>query len=218
MYKYLFYDLDGTLTESGPGIMNSARYALAKMGIEEQDEGRLVKFVGPPLSESFPKFYGLNGENTELAIKYFREYFRSRGMFENKPYEGIEEVLAALKGAGYRQVVATSKVYDLAQQILEHFGLAQYFELVEGSDYEGLRGTKELVIREALKKLNISDPSEVLMIGDREHDVFGAAANRIDCLGVLYGYGSREELVNAGVKDIAITVEDVRRMLLNNKL
>ncbi|MDO4297982.1 MAG: HAD family hydrolase [Lachnospiraceae bacterium] len=217
-YEYILWDLDGTLTESGEGIINSVLYALEKMGIHETDREKLAAFVGPPLLESFSVFYGMAPEKAKEAMGYYREYFVERGMFENKIYPGITEALARLGQAGYKLAVATSKPEVFAKKILEHFGLTQYFVMIGGSSLDEKRSGKAEVIRYVMEALNLDSPDglhgRILMVGDRKHDVEGAAENGIPCAGVLYGYGSREELERAGAVMICDTAEELAKMLL----
>ncbi len=208
-YNIFFFDLDGTLTDSSLGITNSVIYALKKFGIEETDRRKLYSFIGPPLTVSFEKYCGFSKEETKRAVEYYREYYRDRGIFENHVYEGMEEVLKELKNQGRTLVVATSKPEPFARQIIEHFRLAQYFDYVAGMELDGRRATKAEVIRYALDACKITDRSQVLMVGDREHDVIGAKAAGIDCLGILYGFGTREELTRAGADYIEKTVEGI---------
>lgn len=217
-YEYILWDLDGTLTESGEGIINSVLYALEKMGIHETDREKLAAFVGPPLLESFSVFYGMEPEQAKEAMGYYREYFAERGMFENKVYPGIPEALARLAQEGYKLAVATSKPEVFAKKILEHFGLAQYFVMIGGSSLDEKRSGKAEVIRYVLETLNLDSTDvlrgRILMVGDRKHDVEGAAENGIPCAGVLYGYGDREELEKAGAIMICDTGEELAGLLL----
>lgn len=208
-YDIFFFDLDGTLTDSSLGITNSVIYALKKFGIEATDRRRLYSFIGPPLIDSFEKFCGFTKEQCKEAVGYYREYYRDRGIFENRVYDGMEDVLKELKRRGKTLVVATSKPEPFARQIIEHFHLMQYFDYVAGMEMDGGRGTKEEVIRYALYTCKITDKSRVLMVGDREHDVIGAHASGIECLGILYGFGGRDELLKAGADYIAETVEGI---------
>lgn len=208
-YHTYFFDLDGTITDSSAGITNSVMYALKKFGIEEGDRTKLYKFIGPPLIVSFRDYYGFSEEDVLRAIQYYREYYQDKGIFENRVYDGFEEMLKELKSAGKRLAVATSKPEPYARRIIEHFGLSPYFDYVAGMELDGGRGTKAEVIQYALKALGIEDKSGVLMVGDREHDVIGAKEAGIDCLGVLYGFGSREELERAGADYIAETVGEI---------
>lgn len=198
MYKYIFFDLDGTLTDSGPGITNAVMYALGKFNIEVRERSEVFGFIGPPLLNSFMKFYDFSKEQAEEAITYYREYYSSGGLFENEVYENIPKVLAELRSRGYIPVVATSKPDGFTVKILEHFDLLKYFDFVAAATMDEKRTHKEEVIAYGIKELEISDLKSVLMIGDRDQDINGAQKNGIDSLGVTYGYGSREELEGAG--------------------
>ncbi|MBQ3841688.1 MAG: HAD family hydrolase [Ruminiclostridium sp.] len=209
MYKYLLFDLDGTLTDPGLGITNSVMYALRKFDINVDDRTSLYRFIGPPLKDSFGKFFGFSDEQCMLAIKYYREYFTERGIFENEVYDGIPELLSRLKGKGKTLAVATSKPEPFAVRILRHFGLSDSFDLVAGATLDETRTKKTDVIKYALESLGVSDKAEAVMIGDREHDIIGANENGLDSLGVLFGYGSREELEAAGAAYIAEKPMDI---------
>ena len=208
-YKYILFDLDGTITESGPGIMNSVEYALNKMNREVGERDTLKKFIGPPLTESMEKYYGMSEEEALLGVKYYREYYHDKGIYENRVYDGLEEVLKKINEAGKQAIVATSKPEKYAKIIMDHFHLTKYFACVAGMEMDGGRGTKAQVITYALEKNDITDKSKVLMIGDREHDVVGAHENGLDCLGILYGFGSRKEFEEAGADYIRENVEDI---------
>lgn len=215
-YTHILFDLDGTLTESGPGIMNSVSYALAKLGKSSQPPEILRKFVGPPLAHSFVHFCGFAKEEVPAAIETYREYYREKGMFENSVYPGIEEMLQSLKDAGLHLAVATSKPELLSLQILEHFDLKPYFEVICGATMDEKRVKKGEIIADAIKELGITetDKSHVLMVGDREHDIFGAKENGGASMGVLFGYGSREELETAGADDIAESAAEITEKIL----
>ncbi len=208
-YTLILFDLDGTLTDPAEGITNSVAYALNKFGIEVADKTQLYKFIGPPLADSFMEYYGFSEEQAQEAIACYRRYFTEKGMFENIVYEGIEELLKSLKSREKRLCVATSKPEPFAKAILEHFNLAQYFECIAGATLDQSRVKKADVIAYALEKCGITDCSTAVMVGDREHDVFGAAAHFIDCIGVLYGYGDRAELESAGALYIAAKPEGI---------
>lgn len=212
LYKYLFFDLDGTITDSAPGITNSCAYALSKYGINETNE-QLKRFVGPPLIPSWMKSYGFSEETAKQALEYYREYFVEKGIYENYPYDGIKEVLLKLKNAGMKIVLATSKPEPYAERIVEYFEMTDIFDLVAGSTLSENRSKKVEVIEYAIDKMNIKDRSEVLMIGDRSYDIKGAALAGIDSMGVLYGYGTKEEVEKA--KYIAATVEDIANIILS---
>jgi len=213
MYTTIFFDLDGTLTDPGVGITNSVAYALKKWGIEVEDRTTLYPFIGPPLTDSFQRYYGFSKEDSLRAVDDYREYFRDRGMYENEAYEGVEEMLAALKAAGKRIVLATSKPEYFAFQILEHFHLDGYFDFKAGASMDESRNKKGQVIAYALESLGITDKAQVVMVGDREQDVQGAKENGLDSIGVLFGYGSREELETAGATYLAETMEDILRIV-----
>lgn len=203
-WKTLLFDLDGTLTDSGEGIVNSASYALQKMGIEENDRKRMAhRFIGPPLVDTFKEWYGCNAEEAEEGLRWYREYFKDKGIFENRVYDGVPEMLAELKESGARMILATSKPTIFAKRILEHFDLISYFDYLSGAELSGERNRKSEVILHAFSEGKIEDLSEVMMIGDRHHDIFGAKETGIVSLGVLYGYGSREELLEAGADYLA---------------
>jgi phosphoglycolate phosphatase len=212
-YEYILFDLDGTLTDSGIGITNSVMYALQKYGIEVSDRNQLYKFVGPPLLDSFEKFYGFSKEEAKTAVEYFREYYRDKGIFENLVYDGFQDLLKSLKDKRKILIVATSKSEVFAKQILEHFDIAKYFTYIAGSNLDGTRVKKGEVIKYALESCNIVDLSKAIMIGDREHDIIGAKQVGINSIGVLFGYGDRNELEKAGADFIVDTVEDIGKIL-----
>lgn len=213
-YEYILFDLDGTITDPGIGITNSVMHALDKYGIKVSDRSELYKFIGPPLWESFEKYYGFSKEEAIKAVEFYREYYRDKGIFENLVYEGFEDLLKLLEANGKTLIVATSKPEVFAKKILEHFNLVKYFTFIAGGNLEGTRVNKDDIITYALESCKIPDKSKVIMIGDREHDIIGAKKNNIHSLGVLFGYGNREELENAGADYIAETVADIGRILL----
>jgi len=213
-YTHAFFDLDGTLTDSAPGIINSVAYALRKLGIQVPPKDQLTCFIGPPLSWSFSTYFGLNEAEAQRAVDTYREYYRAGGMLENSVYDGIPALLSRLKNDGIVCVVATSKPHIFANRILEHFSLNGYFSLVSGPELDGTRGEKDKVIAYALDRLGLHDTSKVLMIGDREHDVLGAKKISMDCAGVLWGFGSEDELVRAGATYLCHTPSDVAELFL----
>ena len=209
MYKYVLFDLDGTLTNSELGITTCVQHALRKFGIEVEDSTVLRPFIGPPLGESFQVYYGLSKEESEQAIKYYRERFSVKGLYENEVYEGVEKMLQSLKDSGKKLIVATSKPEKFTMIILEHFDLLKFFDFVAGATMDGSRGEKADVICYALEKYGIEDKSEVIMIGDRKFDILGAKENGLKSIGVLYGFGDREELTEAGADYIVEKAEDI---------
>lgn len=212
-YDVILFDLDGTLTDSSPGIKNSIIYALKKYSIAVNDMSELDKFLGPPLHESFKEFYGFDDEKSMEATLFYREYFSTKGIFENEVYNGITELLKKLSKNGKKLIVATSKPQPFTDKIMEHFELSKYFEFIAGSNMDGTRSKKADVIEFALNECRISDRSSVVMVGDRKQDIIGAKAVGIDSIGVEYGYGSYDELNDAGADYIVKTVRELQSLL-----
>lgn len=213
-YKYVLFDLDGTLTDPGIGITNSVMYALNKYNIDVSDTSELFKFIGPPLWESFEKYYGFSKAEANKAVEYYREYYSITGIFENSLYAGVEDLLKELKVRGQTLIVATSKPEVFAKQVLEHFEISEYFTFVAGSELDGTRVKKDEVINYALESCGITDFAKTIMIGDREHDILGAKAAGISSIGVLFGYGDRPELERACADYIVNTVSQIRNILI----
>lgn len=212
-YSTILFDLDGTLTDSSQGIINSIIYALEKFDINDYDMSLLKKFLGPPLHESFEKFMGFDKEKSLQAVNSYREYFSSKGLLENEVYAGVNDLLQNLKENGKTLVVATSKPQPFTDKIMEHFDLAKYFDFIAGSNMDTTRSKKAEVIEFALSECNIKDKSKVVMIGDRAEDMIGAQSVGIDSIGVEYGYGTFDELKNAGATYIAKTVDELEDLL-----
>ena len=213
-YKNILFDLDGTIIDPKEGITNSVKNALDYFGINVEDEKDLYKFIGPPLYETFPKYYNFNEEETILAVEKFREYFRVKGILENVLYDGIEELLKRLEESGKNIMLATSKGTIFAEQILKNYKIDKFFTFIGGSEFNGTRIKKAEVIQYVLEQNKISDLSTVVMIGDREHDIIGAKEIGIDSIGVLYGYGDYEELSKAGATYIVRDVAELNEKLL----
>lgn len=213
-YDVILFDLDGTLTDPGEGITNSVAHALKKYGITVDDRKELYKFIGPPLHESFEKYYGFSKEEALKSVEYYREYYKEKGIYENMLYDGIENLLIKLSGNSKKIILATSKPEVFAKEILSHFAVDKYFYYTAGANLDGSRTNKAEVIEYALKEGGVTDKSAVVMIGDREHDIIGANKNGLDSIGVLFGYGSREELENAGATYIAETVEEIVKFII----
>lgn len=209
MYQYILFDLDGTLTDPAEGITNSVAYALSEFGITVEDKTQLNVFIGPPLTDSFMNYYGLSEEEAKKAVTYYREYFKPKGIFQNKLYPGVPELLQALKDGGKRLLLATSKPEVFARDILAHFGIDKYFDFIAGATLDGTRSKKADVIAYALETFGVTEKGKCLMVGDRNQDINGAKTVGIDSLGVLFGYGSLDELETAGATYIAETVEDI---------
>lgn len=213
VYDTILFDLDGTLTDPGEGITNSVAHALKKYDIEVSDRSELYKFIGPPLKDSFMKYYSFSEEKAEQAIAYYREYFRDTGIFENKVYDGVEKMLSELYADGKRLILATSKPEIFAVRILEHFGLKKYFSVVAGASMDSSRSKKGDVIAYAISLCESFDKYTAVMVGDREHDIIGAKENGLKCIGVLYGYGDEAELKTAGADHIVSTPEDILKFV-----
>ncbi|MEY8347174.1 HAD family hydrolase [Bacillus cereus] len=209
-YTTFLFDLDGTLTDPKEGIINSVLYALRKMGIDEPNQEELESFIGPPIQHSFADRYEMDEKQVEQAVTYFREYLKKSGLLENKVYEMIPCILQELKDEKKRLFVATSKPTIFAKQVLEHFNLIHFFEEIVGSNLDGTRIKKDEIIEYILHTNPELQREEVVMIGDRKHDMIGAKCNGIDSIGVLYGYGSEEELKEAGATHIVKHVEELR--------
>lgn len=204
MMDAIYFDLDGTLTDPKPGITRSIQYALQKLdrpAIPTEDE--LTWCIGPPLRASFVRLLG-GEDSADRAVALYRERFADIGLYENGLYDGIGDVLTTLRASGHRLFVATSKPHVYAERIIDHFGLRPHFEYVFGSELDGTRVDKSNLLEYALKQAAV-DPSKTLMIGDRSHDMVGASNNGMQGIGVLYGYGSRDELLGAGARHVCDT-------------
>lgn len=213
-YRYVLFDLDGTLTESAPGITASVAYTLRQYGIEAKERD-LLRFIGPPITASFIEFYGFSPEQADEAVnRYYRPHYRREGLFRFALYDGVPEMLARLHAAGRVVLLATSKPEPFAELVLDHAGLTRYFAGVHGSSFRGTHESKAEVIACALREAGVADKAEAVMVGDRRFDIEGAQACGLDAIGVLYGYGSKPELVAAGASYLAATPLDVCDVLL----
>lgn len=214
---HILFDLDGTLTDPGLGITNSVMHALAHFGITVTDRSELYRFIGPPLVDSFMEYYSFTEEQAKEAVSVYREYFSTQGWAENTVYEGMEDLLSALVAAGKTLLVATSKPQAFAEKILAYFGLDKYFTVICGAPMNAPRGYgKADVIREALSTAHVTDLSTAVMVGDRHHDIDGAKAVGISSIGVLYGYGDREEHEKAGADAIVESVDELKGLLMRS--
>ena len=201
--RTIYFDLDGTLTNPKPGITRSIQYALERLGQAVPTEDELTWCIGPPLHASLKKLVGSDAL-ADRALTLYRERFADIGLFENETYDGIQETLSTLAASHPRMFVATSKPAVYAERIIDHFGLRPYFEQVFGSELDGTRTNKVELLRYALETAQV-DPTQAIMIGDRSHDIVGARSNGMTAIGVLYGYGSEEELKDAGAHHICAT-------------
>lgn len=210
----ILFDLDGTLVNTEEGVTKSLRYALKKYGIKETDQNKLKRFIGPPLAESFQREYGFSPEKAKEATEFFRERYETVGVFECALYPEVEETLKALKEKGCRICVASSKQEESCRQILEHFHVAQYFDLIGGAKMDGKISTKIQVLEDVLARLDISDREDVVLIGDTRYDAVGAKEAGIDCIGITYGFEQDfEEMKKAGVVGIFDTLQEVTACL-----
>lgn len=203
----IFFDLDGTLTDPKIGITGSIQYALDKLKIPVPTQDQLTWCIGPPLRASFVSLLG-GEEFADRGVELYRERFGTVGLFENTLYDGIVPVLAALHGSGRTLYVATSKPHVFADRIIDHFDLRRYFARVFGSELDGTRVDKSDLLRYALKQTS-TDAARAIMIGDRKHDVIGAANNGMAAIGAVYGYGGRAELTEAGAKHLVATPAEI---------
>ena len=213
-YKHILFDLDGTLTDPALGITNSIMYALRKQGIAPPDRRRLYCCIGPPLMDAFMEMWGFSREKAAQALSDYREYFSKNGLYQNEVYAGIPELLKALTQNGSKLYLATSKPEIFAKKILTHFDLAQYFTFIAGNTLSEGRPKKYDVIKYLMEQCPEITPQNSVMIGDRKYDVAGAHEAGICCIGVLFGYGSYEELQEAGAENIAQTVPALTSLLL----
>lgn len=213
-YTTVFFDLDGTLVDSGEGVRNSVEYALNKFGIEVENKDALSCFIGPPLTVSFKTFYGFDDEKADRGVAFYREYYKEKGIFEGYVYDGIENMLIRLKQAGMRIMVATSKPELFAKRVLDKFGISKYFDFIAGATLdEKTRATKTEIMQYAFDSCDVQ-PSEVIMVGDRLFDIEGAKHFGMECIAVLFGYGSEEEFIEYGADYIVKTPKDVADLIL----
>ncbi|MEK4328659.1 HAD family hydrolase [Paenibacillus sp. FSL R7-0312] len=209
---HILFDLDGTLTDPKEGITKCVEYALHKLGIGVEHPDLLIPYIGPPLYDSFVHIQGLTHEAALQGVDFYRERYRTLGMFENNVIPGVPELLENLRNQGFSLYVATSKPTVFAEEILRHYKLDHFFRFTAGSNLDGTRSKKREVIQYVLDQNDIP-AAQALMIGDREHDIIGAKACGVPSIGVLFGYGSEEELSAAGADYIAPTVEETGKII-----
>lgn len=208
-YKYIFWDMDGTIINSYPGVIESALYALNHFGLTETNPENLRMFIGPPLRVTFGEIYHMNEAQIETAVAKYRENYNAGGMFKCEVFPGVVDAMDALKKAGYKQLIASSKPEHMCRLILERFDLLEKMDDVVGASLDGKRDTKIQVLEEAFRRLDNPDKHQVVLIGDTKYDAIGAAQMGIDCIGITYGFGTKEELEKHGAKMIFSTIEEV---------
>ena len=212
--KYILFDLDGTISNSAKGVLNGVLYALEKMGIKEEYDN-LFSFIGPPLFDEFKRRFNMTDDEANTAVKIYREYYTETGVYENCAYDGIADVIKKLHDNGKILILATSKPEKYAKIIMDNYGFSQYFYFIGGASLtDKSRNHKDAVIEYCLSECKITNPDECIMIGDREHDVNGAKKFGIETIGVLYGYGTEEELLSNGAKYIEKTPDEILKILL----
>jgi phosphoglycolate phosphatase len=208
-YEVVIFDLDGTLSNSKEGITKSVQYALSKLGIEENDLNNLEHFIGPPLADELIRTYGMSEEMAETGVAYYRERYVPVGLYETEIYSGVKQMLKALKSMGKYIAMATSKPQNMAEEVLRYLEIDEYFDMVMGAELHGPRQSKQLVLEALFEQLEIKDKNKYIMIGDTCFDVDGAKAVGIDVLGVSYGFGNSEEMLEHGAMAIADNTEDI---------
>ena len=213
-YKYVAFDLDGTLTDPEGGLTSGFAYALTKMGINYGDKKNLRRFIGPPLKAEFRRVYSLTDREAEECVRLFREYFSVYGWWDNKLYRGVPEMLSSLKASGKKLLLATSKPEVFAKKILRLFDIEKYFDFIGAATLDHTRVEKSEVLDYSLKSIGAEDRGACILVGDRVYDAQGAVACGIDSIGVLYGHGSEEEIRASGFTYIASTVSDISKILL----
>ena len=216
MKRALLFDFDGTLFDTGPGVINCVKYALERLGIHETNNFKLRKFMGPPLYDMFRELYGFDDAHGHEAVRLYRERYQPTGIWECTPYPGMVELLKKLRDSGFLLAVATGKPTPSALLILEHYEMDSLFDFVCGSEFDGTRSKKSEVVSAVLNRFRMTDhPEQALMIGDRKYDVIGAKTLGVDCLGVRYGYGEPGELESAGAIAIVDSISDLEQYLLS---
>ncbi len=216
MQKTILFDLDGTLTESGEGIIKSVQYALSKMGCPTEDTEGLRVFIGPPLVDQFAAYCGFTKEQSEKAVEYYRERFSVKGIYENRLYDGVKDMLTALQNAGIRLAVASSKPEKFVNTILKYFGIDKFFSVIVGATMDEKRNSKKAVITEALVRLGADSRENVFMVGDTAHDVLGGKDMSLKTVAVTYGYGSCKTIADSKPDVTVDTVEELKNYLLNS--
>lgn len=215
MVNVLLFDFDGTLFDTGVGVMRCVQYALSKLGIEEHDTANLRKFIGPPLDEMFSELYGFSAQKAREAVRLYRERYQPTGIWECEPYAGMTDVLDAARKAGFRIAVCTSKPTPSARKILERYEMVEKFDFICGSEFDGTRSKKYEVVQACLEHFGVTDPQTVRMIGDRKYDILGAEKCGVKTIGVRFGYADPGELEQYGAEFIADTAQELQDYILH---
>ncbi|MCU6760891.1 5'-nucleotidase [uncultured Roseburia sp.] len=215
-YDYIFWDLDGTIMDTFEGISAGLQYALAFFGIRETDESIIRTFIGPPLRDSIPQRYALDRYQTEVAVEKYREFYEDGGMFLCRPYPGVVKVLEKLKKQGYRQIVTSSKPEVMCRKILEKFKLTDFFDAIVGASLDGKIDTKQEVLEEAFRRMSLNDRSRVVLIGDTKYDAQGARLAGIACIGITYGFGSRQDFCEYEPAAVFDSIEEAEGYINKN--
>ena len=208
-YKYIFWDMDGTIINSYPGVVESVLYALKHFGMTETDPEIMRRFIGPPLRVTFGEIYHMEEAQIEEAVSKYRENYNAGGMFKCELYPGVAQAMDAFKEAGFRQIISSSKPENMCRLILDRFGLIEKMDDVVGASLDGKIDSKQEVLEEAFRRLGNPDKSQVVLIGDTKFDVIGANSVGIDCVGITYGFGTREEMEEHGAKKVFDSIEEV---------
>jgi len=211
--RNILFDLDGTIIDPKEGIINSIIYSLDKMGLEEKETEQLRKFIGPPLVDSYIKYYNLNIEQANKAVSFYREYYSKKGIYQNGLYDNVKEMLLELKDLGYNLFIATSKPTFFAGKIIDFYGINHLFEEVIGSNLDNTRKDKFEIIKFILHKYNL-EKSQTIMIGDTKFDIVGAKKNNIKAIGVTYGYGTQRELEKEEAEFIIENIKELNTLIL----
>ena len=214
IYDVVAFDLDGTLSDPYNGLIASFAYALRKMGIDFATRSELKRFIGPPLYDEWRNVYSFSHEEATLALHYFHEYFAVYGWWDNVLYAGIPQLLKVLKKRGKKIILATSKPERFAIKVLELFGIKEFFDFIGAAESEKVRDKKHEVLQYALDSINVAPHANCVLVGDRVYDAEGAKICNIDSIGVLYGYGSEEEINSSGFNYVVKSVEELEKLLL----
>jgi phosphoglycolate phosphatase len=213
-FQYVLFDLDGTILKSEKGIYNALAYTMKKHHLPRVPEEEKRLFIGPPLHSSFMNMFHVSMEEADRMVQTYREYYNSKGKFESELYKGIRELLRDMKRIGYTLALTTSKIRPFAEEILRFYGVYNLFNVISAADLSPESSDKALIIQDALTRCGVTEKRQAIMVGDRMYDMEGAKKNGIESIGVLYGYGTRDELVKNGATYIVNSVSDLCTLFL----